>query len=121
MKKTINSFFQQYIIHIINVFMIILGCMGLLGNYDHSLYFPENTYISIILLGMIGIGFYLYFIKYQIMPQKPCVFIFIILLLVLIILFQSECHYFINNLQSVIEFDYFLKFDELLPLKLLYS
>ena len=118
MKKTLNSFFQQYIIHIINIFMIILGCMGLLGNYDHSLYFPENTYISIILLGVIGIGFYLYFIKYQTMPQKPCVFIFIILLLVLIILFQSECHYFLNNLQSVIEFDYFLKFDELLPLEL---
>ena len=45
--------------------MIILGCMGLIGNYDHSLYFPENTYISIILLGVIGIGFYLYFIKYH--------------------------------------------------------
>ena len=69
MKKTINFFFQQYIIHIINVFMIILGCMGLIGNYDHSLYFPENTYISIILLGMIVIGFYIYFIKYQILPQ----------------------------------------------------
>lgn len=50
--------------------MIILGCMGLIGNYDHSLYFPENTYISIILLGVIGIGFYLYFIKYQTMPKK---------------------------------------------------
>ncbi|MEE0778168.1 MAG: hypothetical protein UJ210_04005 [Massilimicrobiota sp.] len=71
MKKTINSFFQQYIIHIINIFMIILGCIGLIGNYDHSLYFPENTYISIILLGVIGIGFYLYFIKNPYLHSEP--------------------------------------------------
>ena len=52
------------------------------------------------------------------MPQNHVYSFLFILLLVLIILFQSECHYFLNNLQSVIEFDYFLKFDELLPLEL---
>ena len=97
--------------------MMALGCIGLLGNYVHSLYFPESSQLSLLVLYVIGIGFYFYYRKYQKLPQKICVFIFIALIILLLVLYPKEIQYFIHELQTVIEFDYFLNFNELLPLE----
>ena len=98
----------------IDLLMMALGCIGLLGNYIHSLYFPESIWLSLILLYVIGIGFYFYYQKYQKLPQKICVIIFIVLIILLFVLYPIELQYFIHELQAVIEFDYFLNFNELL-------
>lgn len=114
MKRNLH-FLKNYSGHIINIMMIILGSLGLVGNYYHSLGFPESVLISLLILCMMGIGFYYYFVKYQIMPKKIAMIIIIVLLLGMILLFQNELTYFIDALQTVIERDYFLNFDELLP------
>lgn len=114
MKRNLH-FLKNYSGHIINIIMIILGSLGLVGNYYHSLGFPESVLISLFILCMMGIGFYCYFVKYQIMPKKLAMIIIIVLLLGMILLFQNELTYFIDALQTVIERDYFLNFDELLP------
>ena len=114
--KKINGF-SKYIAFMIDLLMMALGCIGLLGNYIHSLYFPESIWLSLILLYVIGIGFYFYYQKYQKLPQKICVIIFIVLIILLFVLYPIELQYFIHELQAVIEFDYFLNFNELLPLE----
>ena len=117
MKKINWSHFSKYFALIIDLFMMALGCIGLLGNYVHSLYFPESSQLSLLVLYVIGIGFYFYYRKYQKLPQKICVFIFIALIILLLVLYPKEIQYFIHELQTVIEFDYFLNFNELLPLE----
>ena len=57
MKKSYQDIFQKYFIHGVNIMMIILGCIGLMKNYYHSLFFPSDTLMSIVLLIFLGIGF----------------------------------------------------------------
>lgn len=114
MKKVFDLISKHYILHLINVLMIILGCFGIVGNDFYSLYFPSYTYISLWILCFIGILFYMFYQKYQHLPQKICVLLFISLVLVMILLYQSYLDVFIETLQDVIRFDYFLNFEELL-------
>ena len=72
MKKVFDLISKDYILHLINVLMIILGCFGIVGNDFYSLYFPSYTYISLWILCFIGILFYMFYQKYQHLPQKIC-------------------------------------------------
>lgn len=115
MKRTYQDVFLKYGVHFLNIAMIILGCIGLMKNYYHSLYFPSATIMSIILLIFSGIGFYGYYLKYDMMPVKLCLKIFAVLSVAILILSQNEFRYFITNLKEVIVNDYFLNISELIP------
>lgn len=119
MKKSLNIFFQKYLSHFLNVLMIILGCIGLIKNYYHSLYFPKQTIFSIFVLILIGMGFYFYFNKHHKMPKNNGILIFVVLSVLMILIFQNEFYCFISKLQDVIKYDYFLNFDELVSAELL--
>lgn len=108
-------FLKKYMIQFIDMVMIILGCLGILGNYLYSLYFPLSVILSLFFLCVIGVIFYGYYVKKQKMPRKIFFAILTGLLIMLVVLFQNELRYFIQMLQTVIERDYFLKFEELLP------
>lgn len=115
MKKSYQDIFQKYFIHGVNIMMIILGCIGLMKNYYHSLFFPSDTLIGIVLLIFLGIGFYCLYLKYDQMPFKLFLKIFLGLFLVMLILSQNELHYFVTSLKEVIVNDYFLNISELVP------
>lgn len=96
----------------IDCFILLLGIIGLVGGLISSLYFPNESWIGIVIL--VIFSWILYF-GYQKEDFPKIIYIFSFMILFCLTLFYfdllKECF---QRLKLIIIYDYYLRFDELL-------
>lgn len=109
-----KSLMNKKIVLILDLLMIVLGMLGIVVNDYLSLFFPTTSYPALIILGLIGFVFYYCFSYSYQRSQKLFLMIWLCLTFCLVFLFSTQLRLFLEMLQNVIQYDYFLRFDELL-------
>lgn len=112
MKISKQRFSLETLNFFIDILMIILGIIGTAGGLAYSLYFPQQgmygVYILIITMIMFYISRY-----YKITFLKQSLMIVFGIAATILFLYFIELELLFEQLGTVIEHDYFLKFDEL--------
>jgi transglutaminase-like putative cysteine protease len=109
MKISLSNKMQEVILKCLDCLMIILGIVGVMGGFIHSLFFPTQSLFALVFLALLGIFLYLNYTRKQLI-LKSLLLVLIIAIIILFLLFPIQMEGLFHQLEVIVRNDYFLDF-----------